>query len=97
MLNPLGKKSWKRFRSNIDNNRGACFKILAYVFGTIIIIAIFTGLGPQLRGSGGYLSIINATPYEWRLTYSHKYQMDWEFPEYINSGMFTILFLQSKF
>ncbi|KAH9895919.1 hypothetical protein C8Q73DRAFT_823761 [Cubamyces lactineus] len=32
-------------------------------------------------GQGGYLTIYNATQYNWRKTYQHSYQMnDWNFP-----------------
>ena len=32
-------------------------------------------------GQGGYLTIYNATQYDWRKTYQHSYQMnDWNFP-----------------
>ncbi|KAJ8497045.1 hypothetical protein ONZ51_g737 [Trametes cubensis] len=34
-----------------------------------------------IMGQGGYLTIYNATQYDWRKTYQHSYQMnDWNFP-----------------
>jgi hypothetical protein len=36
---------------------------------------------------GGYLSLINATPYAWHNLYQHSYQLiGWKFPDVINPG-----------
>lgn len=37
-------------------------------------------------GPGGYLALINGTPYNWNLTYSHSYQLDWKPPAVIAAG-----------
>ena len=38
-------------------------------------------------GEGGYLSLINATPYTWHNLYQHSYQLNaWKFPDTINLG-----------
>lgn len=38
-------------------------------------------------GEGGYLSLINATPYAWHKLYQHSYQLNsWNFPDVISSG-----------
>ena len=38
-------------------------------------------------GEGGYLSLINATPYTWHNLYQHSYQLNaWKFPDTINPG-----------
>ncbi|KAI8976710.1 hypothetical protein BD414DRAFT_539255 [Trametes punicea] len=35
-------------------------------------------------GQGGYLTIYNATQYDWKKTYQHSYQMNaWDFPDQI--------------
>lgn len=34
----------------------------------------------------GYVTLINATPYDWKLSYSHSYQMDWNFPVAVKAG-----------
>ncbi|KAF4625880.1 hypothetical protein G7Y89_g12282 [Cudoniella acicularis] len=37
-------------------------------------------------GPGGYVSLINGTPYNWTLVYSHSYQMDWKPADIIPAG-----------
>src|ERR1700712_3210328 len=37
-------------------------------------------------GPGGYVNLINASPYDWKLTYSHSYQMDWQPAALIPAG-----------
>lgn len=38
-------------------------------------------------GEGGYINLVNGTPYRWKRTGKASYQMDgWEFPESINAG-----------
>ncbi|KAE9377813.1 PLC-like phosphodiesterase [Stipitochalara longipes BDJ] len=46
---------------------------------------LWLGLCPLLislpyvaAGPGGYVTLINGSPYDWKLTYSHSYQMDWK-------------------
>ncbi|TAQ91414.1 hypothetical protein B7494_g258 [Chlorociboria aeruginascens] len=35
---------------------------------------------------GGAVTLINATPYDWKLAQRHEYQMDWKFPATIPAG-----------
>jgi hypothetical protein len=37
-------------------------------------------------GPGGYVTLINGSPFDWKLTYSHAYQMDWKPAEIIRAG-----------
>lgn len=37
-------------------------------------------------GPGGYVSLINGSPYDWKSTYSHSYQMDWQPAALIPAG-----------
>ncbi|PMD27267.1 PLC-like phosphodiesterase [Hyaloscypha hepaticicola] len=37
-------------------------------------------------GTGGYVTLINASPYDWNLTYSHSYQMDFKPAQLIPAG-----------
>lgn len=37
-------------------------------------------------GPGGWITLINSTPYEWRLTYTHQYQMRWDSATVVSSG-----------
>jgi hypothetical protein len=40
-------------------------------------------------GEGGYINLVNGTPYRWKRTGQASYQMDaWNFPESINAGEF---------
>ncbi|KAI0739022.1 hypothetical protein C8Q80DRAFT_1203390 [Daedaleopsis nitida] len=35
-------------------------------------------------GQGGFFDLVNNTPYDWRRTYQHSYQMNaWSFPEVV--------------
>ena len=43
-------------------------------------------VGGVLAGPGGYVTIINATPYNFQLTYSHEYEMDCKPVSTISSG-----------
>lgn len=46
-------------------------------------------------GQGGYITLINATPYEWKLTHHHSYQMnDWNFPVSIASGKSSRIYVE---
>lgn len=48
-------------------------------------------------GQGGYLHLTNATPYNWKLTHVHSYQMEaWDksFPEEIKSGESVTLYIE---
>lgn len=35
---------------------------------------------------GGYVTLINATPYDWNLTSMHQNQMEYDFPSLISAG-----------
>jgi hypothetical protein len=43
-------------------------------------------------GEGGYLNLVNGTPYRWKRTQQNSYQMEaWSFPESIDAGKSTAL------
>jgi hypothetical protein len=42
---------------------------------------------------GGYVTLINATPYDWNLTSIHQNQMEYDFPGLIPAGRRTRLAL----
>jgi hypothetical protein len=37
-------------------------------------------------GPGGYVTLINGSPYDWKLTFSHEHQMDWKPAPIISTG-----------
>jgi hypothetical protein len=37
-------------------------------------------------GNGGFVTLINSTPYNWVLASNHSYQMDWHPKEFIEAG-----------
>jgi hypothetical protein len=37
-------------------------------------------------GPGGFVTLINASPYDWKLIYSHSYQMEWQPAKLIPAG-----------
>ncbi len=37
-------------------------------------------------GQGGYIALVNGTPYDWTRTDQHSYQMHWDFPERVRAG-----------
>ncbi|KUJ12043.1 PLC-like phosphodiesterase [Mollisia scopiformis] len=39
--------------------------------------ALLCGAKLVLAGPGGYLQLVNLSPYNWQLTYQHSYHMDW--------------------
>ncbi|NQT92046.1 MAG: hypothetical protein HQ559_04730 [Lentisphaerae bacterium] len=50
-------------------------------------------------GQGGHLHITNASPYDWKLTYTHSYQMEaWDsrFPTTIQPGQSVTLYLEFR-
>jgi hypothetical protein len=51
-----------------------------------MFLTVLAVLPCVLGGPSGYLSVINATPYNLSLTYTHSYQMDWKLRDIIVSG-----------
>ncbi|KAN0075774.1 PLC-like phosphodiesterase, TIM beta/alpha-barrel-containing domain containing protein [Elaphomyces granulatus] len=46
-------------------------------------------------GEGGYLSLINATPYTWHNLYQHSYQLNtWKFPDTVNPGQLAQVYVE---
>ncbi|KAF2141878.1 uncharacterized protein K452DRAFT_34954 [Aplosporella prunicola CBS 121167] len=46
-------------------------------------------------GQGGYVDLINGTPYPWTLTGQHSYQMEsWSFPSTISSGQSVPVYIE---
>lgn len=46
-------------------------------------------------GQGGFMTLTNATPYEWKRTYLHSYQMNnWNFPLSIASGSSSRVYVE---
>jgi hypothetical protein len=50
----------------------------------VILIAVEAQLG--FAGPAGYVTLINATPYDWKLTSIRQYQMEYGFPSLITAG-----------
>jgi hypothetical protein len=50
------------------------------------LISFFIGGHLVVVGPGGYVTLINGSPYDWKLTYSHEYQMDWKPAPIISTG-----------
>jgi hypothetical protein len=38
------------------------------------------------KARAGYVTLINATPYDWKLSGSHSYQVEWNFPKIVKAG-----------
>ncbi|KAH8786043.1 PLC-like phosphodiesterase [Hyaloscypha finlandica] len=51
-----------------------------------LLLGVSTLLPLVAAGPGGYVTLINASPYDWKLTYSHSYQMDWQPAALIPAG-----------
>lgn len=51
---------------------------------TIAVPTVLTRI--VAAGSGGWITLINSTPYEWRLTYAHQYQMQWKTATMVRPG-----------
>ncbi|CAG8952238.1 hypothetical protein HYFRA_00000978 [Hymenoscyphus fraxineus] len=49
-------------------------------------IALLAGVEQVMAGPGGYVSLVNASPYDWVLLYKHEYQMDWQPKDVIPAG-----------
>lgn len=45
-----------------------------------------------LAGPGGFLTLINATPFDWKLTYKHSYQTTWEPADIVAAGLVSPYF-----
>ncbi|KAM0204730.1 hypothetical protein ACHAQD_000516 [Fusarium lateritium] len=46
-------------------------------------------------GEGGYINLVNGTPYRWKRTCQASYQMDaWNFPESINAGVVPATYVE---
>jgi hypothetical protein len=46
-------------------------------------------------GQGGRITLVNGTPYDWRNTYHHSYQMNsWTFPETIPAGSTASVYVE---
>ena len=61
------------------------FRELLIHFGNCTTIAQHRHWSRQ----GGYVTLINATPYDWNLTSMHQNQMEYNFPGLILAGMMT--------
>ncbi|KAN0108175.1 PLC-like phosphodiesterase [Hyaloscypha variabilis] len=58
-------------------------------FGKAVWLALchlLMSLPRVAAGPGGYVTLINGSPYDWKLTYSHSYQMDWKPAAVIPAG-----------
>ncbi|KAK0116871.1 hypothetical protein ONS96_012718 [Cadophora gregata f. sp. sojae] len=49
-------------------------------------LCLLSSASVVLAGPGGYVELANLTPYDWKLTYTHSYHMDWKFPLTIPAG-----------
>jgi len=56
-------------------------KTICLVLCLLLILLPCVAAGP-----GGYVTLINATPHDWALTYSHAYQIEWNPPKIIPAG-----------
>ncbi|KAF2836662.1 PLC-like phosphodiesterase [Patellaria atrata CBS 101060] len=46
-------------------------------------------------GLGGYLTLLNASPYDWTLTNAHQYQMSaWSWPQTVSAGTSTAVYVE---
>src|SRR4051812_8040885 len=46
-------------------------------------------------GQGGFITLVNGTPYDWQNTASHSYQMNaWSFPQTLASGASTSVYVE---
>lgn len=61
-------------------------KVLAS-FGAFLL----AGVQPVLAGPGGFVSLINATPFDWVLVNQHEYQMEWQPKQIIHAGKYTTI------
>jgi hypothetical protein len=56
-------------------------KLISFIPPALIFVqAVLAG------GSSGSVTLINATPYDWELSSSHSYQVDWNWPKTIPAG-----------
>lgn len=54
------------------------------LMGSLFVLSLF--ITDALAWGVGHVTLINATPYDWNLTTSDSYQMDWRFPSIIRAG-----------
>ncbi|KAG0652410.1 hypothetical protein D0Z07_1003 [Hyphodiscus hymeniophilus] len=55
-------------------------------FLQILAIILFLAIPSFAKSKVGYVTLINATPYDWKLTDSHSYQVEWSFPKEVKAG-----------
>lgn len=62
--------------------------------GFVSLGAVFlAGVQTVLAGPGGFVSLINATPFDWVLVYQHEYQMEWQPKKIIPAGKSPVTYL----
>jgi hypothetical protein len=62
------------------------FRKTVRCFPIFFLVVLLTGGHPVAAGPGGYVALINGSPYDWKLVYSHEYQMDWKPAPIIPAG-----------
>ena len=72
-------------KTDIKNLNLAQFRELLTRFGNCTTIAQHR----YWSRHGGYVTLINATPYDWNLTSIYQDQMEYDFPGHIPAGMLT--------
>jgi hypothetical protein len=65
----------------LDNSAG-----IMHIGEAILTLFLSTLISFVEAGTGGYVTLINASPYDWKLTYSHSYQMDFKPAQLIPAG-----------
>jgi hypothetical protein len=63
----------------------------AIILLTLLLLNLPVGVQ---AGPGGDLSLVNFTPYDWRLNYSHAYQIKWKPPNLISAGSNYKLYIE---
>ena len=56
------------------------------VFLRLVIGSVIFTQAVLAKPRSGYVTLINATPYDWKLTSSHSYQVEWDFPSVVKAG-----------
>ena len=62
----------------------------------LYISCIFLAQAGLAKPISGFVTLINATPFDWELTSSHAYQLDWNFPSIVKAGTFYEQFIKFK-
>ena len=70
------------FRSLINVDK----MLFSTVFMQLLATLLFFAQEVFGKPVPGYVTLINATPYDWKLTASHSYQLEWSFPKVIPAG-----------